>query len=116
MEPWRLEKVSKCFNCGKEVSQIIEIFPNQAYITCSNCGAKRYYIIRRIGIENEDIIIKEKNKKHKYDIWSLSKIAVCFNCKKEYVQEILITETKLIVRCKNCGFTRVYQFHILEIK
>ncbi|ENN96388.1 hypothetical protein J422_02909 [Methanocaldococcus villosus KIN24-T80] len=115
MENWKLTYKVKCFNCGKEVDQIIEIFPNQAFITCSNCGAKRYYIIRRVGIEDEKIINEEREKEHKYEPWFLEKKAVCFNCKNEAIQDIVVTESKLIVRCRHCGFTRVYLFHILEL-
>ncbi|WP_456472678.1 hypothetical protein, partial [Methanocaldococcus sp.] len=93
MEKWILKRKAKCFNCGQEVDQIIEIYHNQAIITCSNCKAKRYYIIRRVGIEPEDIIEDEKNKKHKYEIWNLEKLAVCFNCKKEAIQDIILTES-----------------------
>lgn len=95
--------------------QIIEIYPNQAFVECSNCKAKRYYIIRRVGIEDESIILKEKNKEHKYDLWELEYKTICFNCKKESIQKIIFTESKLIIRCEECGFTRVYNFHILEI-
>ncbi|WP_048203244.1 hypothetical protein [Methanocaldococcus infernus] len=115
MEKWLLKKKTTCFNCKQYVDQIIEIFLNQALITCSNCGAKRYYIIKNVGVMSEDIIKEEKEKKHKYEPWFLEKLAVCFNCKKESVQDIILTESKLIVRCRNCGFTRIYNFHILEI-
>ena len=115
MEKWELKKLAVCFNCKKETDQIIEIYANQAFVKCSNCGATRYYILRRVGIEDEGIIEDEKHRKHKYEPWFLEKNAVCFNCKKEAIQDVAITETKMIVRCRNCGFTRVYQFHILDI-
>ncbi|NPA61960.1 MAG: hypothetical protein GXN95_00200 [Methanococci archaeon] len=115
MDKWTLKKSAECFNCKTIAEQIIEIYANQAFVKCSNCGATRYYILRRVGIEDEDIINEEKNRKHKYEPWFLEKTTICFNCKKEAVQDIVITETKMIVRCRNCGFTRVYQFHLLEV-
>ena len=115
MEPWILKKESKCFNCGQNATQIIEIYPNQAFVKCSNCGATRYYIIKNTYMDNENIIESEKNKKMLYENWLLKKDAECYNCRKYYTQDILITIAGMYVRCGNCGFTRSYRFSMVDI-
>ena len=113
MDNWELKYLSKCFNCGKTVDQIIEIYPNQTTVKCSNCGITRYYIIRKVYIDDENIIEKELCRKGKYDNWKLNYKATCLNCRKNAIQDILITEYGIYIRCRNCGFTRFYQFHMI---
>ncbi|AEF95921.1 hypothetical protein [Methanotorris igneus] len=115
VERWVLNYPTKCYHCQRHADQIIEIYTNQAFVKCSNCGATRYYLIRRVAIEEENILELERNKKSKYDIWDLKKEVTCYNCKKDSVQDILVTESKLIVRCRNCGFSRYYWFHMVSI-
>ncbi|ABR56500.1 hypothetical protein [Methanococcus aeolicus] len=115
MESWNLKYKTKCYNCGKIVDQIIEIYPNQAFVKCSNCGATRYYILKTVEIDKGNIIEEEKDKKRKFDNWLLEKEAKCYNCNTLYIQDILITESGMYVRCRNCGFARYYWFHMMEI-
>ncbi len=82
MEKWHLKKLAVCFNCKKEVDQIIEIYTNQAFVKCSNCGVTRYYILRRVGVEDISIIEEEKKKKHRYEPWFLKKKQFVLTVKK----------------------------------
>ena len=115
MDSWSLKYPTKCYNCGKSADQIIEIYPNQAFVKCSNCGATRYYILKKVYVDDENIIETEKNRKGKYENWELKKDAKCYNCGVFGTQDILITEYGMYVRCRNCGFTRYYQFHMMDI-
>ncbi|MDK2790345.1 MAG: hypothetical protein PWP15_852 [Methanothermococcus sp.] len=115
MENWRLNYNTKCYNCGVIADQIIEIYSNQAFVKCSNCEATRYYIIKKADIEDSDIIETEKKKKRRYDNWILEKKVECYNCNALELQDILITESGLYVRCRNCGFTRYYRYHMMDI-
>ncbi|GBF36847.1 hypothetical protein [Methanofervidicoccus abyssi] len=115
MEFWTLTKRSRCYNCSKLADQIIEIYPNQAFVKCSNCGATRCYIIKNVYIDNNNVIECEKDKKLLYDNWLLEKEAECYNCKRYAIQDILITVAGMYVRCRNCRFTRYYRFNIIYI-
>jgi uncharacterized Zn finger protein len=116
MDKWCLKYSTKCYNCGEVVDQIIEIYPNQAFVKCSNCGATRYYILKKVGVEEDNVVELEKNKKGKYDNWVLEKNAKCYNCEKYAPQDILITDSGMYVRCRNCGFTRYYRFHMMDVQ
>ncbi len=47
--------------------------------------------------------------------WKLEKAAKCYNCGDASVHEILVNEYKMEIKCRECGFTRYYSFHILDI-
>ncbi len=115
MNPWKIPYKTTCFNCKKNVNQIVEIYLNQAFVKCENCGATRYYILRNTYIDEGNIIEEEKNRKSKYEPWLLETEIKCFNCEKKCIQDILITEYGLFVRCKCCKFTRHYMFHMINI-
>jgi len=112
MENWKLSHVTKCYNCGKVIDQIIEIYPSQAFVKCANCNATRYYIIKKADIEDDSVIQEELATKRKYDNWVLQKDTECHNCGTFGPQDILITESGIYVRCRHCGFTRYYRYHM----
>ncbi|MCC7558069.1 MAG: hypothetical protein KO217_05225 [Methanobacteriaceae archaeon] len=50
----------------------------------------------------------------KIEPWKLKKSSKCYNCGDATIHEINIDQYKMTIRCKECGFTRYYTFHILE--
>ncbi|AEK19069.1 hypothetical protein [Methanococcus maripaludis] len=112
MENWKLSHTTKCYSCGKIADQIIEIYPNQALVKCSNCNATRYYVIKKADIEDENSLKEEVGVKRKYDNWVLQKDIDCARCGHFGPQDILITENGIYIRCRHCGFTRYYRYHI----
>ena len=115
MEPWTLSYRSKCYNCGQMVDQIIEVYPTQVFVKCSNCGATRCYVIKSVYIDSNNVIEVEKNKKFRYDNWLLEKEVKCHNCKRYAIQDILITMAGVYIRCRMCKFTRYYRFDMAYI-
>lgn len=47
---WDFDKVTECFNCGKEAIQRIELRPDETIVTCMNCGAARHYRLSGVYI------------------------------------------------------------------
>ena len=115
MESWTLSNRSKCYNCGQMVDQIIEVYPTQVFVKCSNCGATRCYVIKSVYIDSNNVIEVEKNKKFRYDNWLLEKEVKCHNCKRYAIQDILITMAGVYIRCRMCKFTRYYRFNMAYI-
>ncbi|MBW9223047.1 hypothetical protein KKP90_00395 [Methanothermococcus sp. SCGC AD-155-E23] len=113
MEPWILKKRSKCYNCGQLVDHIIEIYPNQVFVRCSNCKITRCYVIKTVYIDRGDVIEEEKVKRYLYDNWLLEKEAECSNCKRHTFHDILITVAGVFIRCRSCKFTRYYRFYVI---
>ncbi|MEI6839978.1 MAG: hypothetical protein WCK53_01825 [Methanomicrobiales archaeon] len=97
-----------CFNCQKDVDQVITAVPNGAQVVCDNCRATRAYIP----------IIEDISKKGDYikpgcfDIWDLRSTALCRQCKVTGPHDITIGCRNFTVRCRNCGFTHLYRFNL----
>ncbi|WP_424358417.1 hypothetical protein [Methanocella sp. MCL-LM] len=47
---WDFDRVTECFNCGKEAIQRIELRPDETIVTCMNCGAARHYRLSGVYI------------------------------------------------------------------
>jgi len=97
-----------CFNCQKDVDQVITAVPNGAQVVCDNCRATRAYIP----------IIEDISKKGDYikpgcfDIWDLMSTALCRQCKVTGPHDVTIGCRNFTVRCRNCGFTHLYRFNL----
>ncbi|HID47977.1 MAG TPA: hypothetical protein EYH15_04040 [Methanothermococcus okinawensis] len=113
MEPWILKKRSRCYNCDQLVDHIIEIYPNQVFIRCSNCKVTRCYVIKTLYIDRMNTLEEEMDKKYLYDNWLLEGEYRCSNCKEYTTHDILITVAGVYVRCRNCKFTRYYRFYVI---
>ncbi|HMK45552.1 MAG TPA: hypothetical protein VK436_02900 [Methanocella sp.] len=111
---WDFSRESRCFNCGKEVSQQIKITPNDIIVTCSNCGAERHYIIRSFLVAEKKEDFELSNRKRKYDVWRFKKMTRCANCLNDAEQEIVIDEHVGTVVCPVCNFTRIYRFSVFS--
>jgi len=51
-------EATRCFNCGKEAIQRIEVRPGETIITCMNCGAAKHYTAGGVtvgGTFDEDV-------------------------------------------------------------
>jgi len=47
--------------------------------------------------------------------WKLKKSARCYNCGDATIQDVEIDQYNLIIKCRECGFTRYYAFHMVDI-
>ncbi|WP_128860037.1 hypothetical protein [Methanocella paludicola] len=111
---WEFEKEANCYNCHRVAAQKVEIVPNQAVVTCSNCGAERRYVIHEFHVASTmpDLNVDKENRK--YDIWKFVKNAKCANCLKQTDQEITLDEFKGVVVCPSCLFTRIYKISVYK--
>jgi DNA-directed RNA polymerase subunit RPC12/RpoP len=46
--------------------------------------------------------------------WKLKKSASCFKCGDATIQDIEIDQYDLKIKCRECGFTRYYTFHMVD--
>ncbi|MEN6328691.1 MAG: hypothetical protein ABFC91_00165 [Methanobacteriaceae archaeon] len=46
--------------------------------------------------------------------WKLKKSASCFKCGDATIHDIEVDTYTLQITCRDCGFTRYYQFHMVE--
>jgi len=47
--------------------------------------------------------------------WKLEKGAQCYNCGDATIHDIVVDEYSIKIRCRECGFSRFYTFHILDL-
>jgi len=47
--------------------------------------------------------------------WKLNKAARCAHCKDATIHSIIIDRYKMKIKCRDCGFTRFYNFHVVNI-
>lgn len=49
------------------------------------------------------------------EAWKLEKSAKCYNCEDATIHTILVNHYNLEIRCKECGFSRRYNFHMVKV-
>ncbi|KAF5074740.1 MULTISPECIES: hypothetical protein [Methanobacterium] len=47
--------------------------------------------------------------------WKLEKGANCYNCGDATIHDIEVDEFDIKIRCRECGFSRYYTFHIVDL-
>ncbi|HUK38276.1 MAG TPA: hypothetical protein VLV30_04080 [Methanomicrobiales archaeon] len=99
---------TSCYNCGKEVDQVIKAVRAQAQVACSNCGATRIYIPRASEVGKPGLYTKIGC----YDVWDLETVAPCENCCTEGPHDLVIGCSQFTTRCHNCGFTHFFKFNV----
>jgi DNA-directed RNA polymerase subunit RPC12/RpoP len=109
---WDFEKEAECFNCHRVVTQKVEIISNKMTVTCTGCGAERFYVIHGFFVARDKPDFEADKPRRKYDIWKFSRNAKCANCLRQTDQEIMIDEFKGAVVCPSCLFTRIYKFSV----
>ncbi|MCD1295379.1 hypothetical protein CUJ83_10250 [Methanocella sp. CWC-04] len=111
---WELQKESRCYNCHKDAIQIIQILPTETTVTCSNCGARRYYTIHGIYASDKKTSFEDTRFKRKYDRWEFIRTARCSNCGNKTDHEIVIDEYRTGIVCPSCFYTHVYNISMYD--
>ena len=47
--------------------------------------------------------------------WKLEKGANCYNCGDATIHDIEVNYLDKKIRCRKCGFSRYYTFHIVDL-
>ncbi|MDD3754093.1 MAG: hypothetical protein PHQ17_06005 [Methanobacterium sp.] len=47
--------------------------------------------------------------------WKLEKSANCYNCGDATIHNIKVDQYHIKIRCRDCGFTRYYAFHMVDL-
>jgi DNA-directed RNA polymerase subunit RPC12/RpoP len=47
--------------------------------------------------------------------WKLEKGAKCYNCGDATIHDVEVDEFAIKIRCRDCGFSRYYSFHIIDL-
>jgi hypothetical protein len=47
--------------------------------------------------------------------WKLEKGANCYNCGDATTHDIEVDEFNIKIRCRECGFSRYYTFHMVDL-
>lgn len=47
--------------------------------------------------------------------WKLKKGANCYNCGDATIHDIEVDEFDIKIRCRDCGFSRYYSFHMVDL-
>jgi predicted nucleic-acid-binding Zn-ribbon protein len=47
--------------------------------------------------------------------WKLKKSASCYKCGDATIHDVEIDQYNLKIKCRECGFTRYYAFHMVDI-
>ncbi len=97
-----------CYNCGKEVDQVIKAVRSQAQVVCPNCGATRIFIPRIEEVGRKGLYTKIGC----YDVWSLVTTAVCPHCRAKGPHDLTIGCDQFTVHCRNCDFIHFYKFNL----
>jgi transcription elongation factor Elf1 len=106
-EEWQFEKDVVCFHCQTKATQVLRIEDGKGSVTCSACGAQRYYVIRSVIYGTDTPPMPPVGMK--YDAWDFEKQSSCEHCKEEAVQSVHLDEFKMNVVCDQCGFSRVFK-------
>lgn len=109
---WDIEKEAACFNCHKGATQLIEISPTEAIITCTNCMAERHYTLHKIDIPEDRKPFESEEFKRRYEIWNFKYVDSCPNCGNCVENEVNVDEFRVRTVCPACYYTRVYDFNM----
>ena len=47
--------------------------------------------------------------------WKLEKSASCYNCGDATIHDVEVDEYNIKIRCRECGFSRFYAFHMVDL-
>ncbi len=47
--------------------------------------------------------------------WKLQKAANCYNCGDATIHNVEVDQYNLTIRCRDCGFSRLYAFHMVDL-
>lgn len=112
---WDIEKDTVCFNCHKGVTQLIEITPVEAMITCTNCMAQRHYTIHKVEVpDTPPGVFEDEPFRLHHDIWNFRFTDKCINCGNCVANEVNVDEHRVRTVCPECYFTRVYEFNMFS--
>jgi hypothetical protein len=112
MNKWEFKKDVTCFFCKKNATQLIEIFPVETIVTCTNCGAERHYTIHGTLLSGHKDLFT--GTKRKYDLWEFVKFDKCGYCGDKGENRVLVDEYKVGIICPSCTQTRIYNFNFLK--
>ncbi len=109
---WDLVKEAPCYKCHRGTSQLIEIGPTNATVTCTHCFTKRHYTLHEIDLPDERPVFEKAGYRRLHDVWDMAYTARCPNCGNCADNEVNVDERRIRTFCPECYFTRLYEFNM----